>query len=94
MKETDLVRSLGNAGMPVSSLALDVESIMDRPEPSTDNEQLLREAPNPGFFADFWDFLKTSKKWWLLPLLVVFLALGVVLVLAHTAAAPFIYTLF
>ena len=67
---------------------------MEQPDPITKNESLLQEASNPGFLADFWDFLKTSKKWWLLPLLLVFLALGVVLVLAHTAAAPFIYTLF
>jgi hypothetical protein len=67
---------------------------MDKPDSVVDNESLLQEASNPGFFADFWDFLKTSKKWWLLPLLVIFLALGVILVLAHTAAAPFIYTLF
>lgn len=67
---------------------------MSNSEPVTDNESLLQEAANPGFLADFWDFLKTSKKWWLLPLLVIFLGLGVILVLAHTAAAPFIYTLF
>jgi hypothetical protein len=67
---------------------------MERPDPGSQNESLLQNAPNPGFFADFWDFLMTSKKWWMLPLLVVFLLLGLVLVLAHTAAAPFIYTLF
>jgi hypothetical protein len=67
---------------------------MDKPESVTDNENLLQEASNPGFLEDFWDFLKTSKKWWMLPLIMVFLALGVILVLAHTAAAPFIYTLF
>ena len=67
---------------------------MEHPDPATENENLLRQASDPGLLADFWDFLKTSRKWWMLPLLVVFLALGVVLVLAHTAAAPFIYTLF
>jgi hypothetical protein len=67
---------------------------MEQPDSTSDNESLLQEASNPGFFADFWDFLQTSKKWWLLPLLLIFLGLGVILVLAHTAAAPFIYTLF
>ncbi len=71
-----------------------MESIMEHTDPIIDNERLLQEATNPGFLADFWDFLHTSKKWWLLPLFLVFLALGVVLVLAHTAAAPFIYTIF
>jgi hypothetical protein len=67
---------------------------MEQSKPITDNESLLQQASNPGFLADFWDFLTTSKKWWMLPLLIVFLLLGLVLVLAHTAAAPFIYTLF
>jgi hypothetical protein len=67
---------------------------MEPTDPISENESLLQEAGNPGFFADFWDLLKTSKKWWMLPLLLVFLVLGIVLVLAHTAAAPFIYTLF
>ena len=67
---------------------------MDQPDPITENQDPFQDASNPGFFADFWDFLTTSKKWWMLPLLAVFLLLGLVLVLAHTAAAPFIYTLF
>jgi hypothetical protein len=62
--------------------------------PSTDNEHLFQEESDPGFFADLWDFLKTSRKWWMLPLLAAFLILGTILVLAQTAAAPFIYTLF
>jgi hypothetical protein len=70
-----------------------METIMGQPNPVTENEDLLQEASNPGFFADFGDFLKTRQKWWMLPLLVVFLLLGVVLVLAHTAAALFMYTL-
>jgi hypothetical protein len=63
-------------------------------DPVNENERLLQEAANPGFFGDFWDFLTTSKKWWMLPLFVVFLLIGVVLGLAYTAAAPFIYTIF
>ena len=44
-----------------------MESIMEPPNPVTENEDLLREASDPGFFADFWDFLQTSRKWWMLP---------------------------
>jgi Family of unknown function (DUF5989) len=47
-----------------------------------------------GFFAELWDFLKHNKKWWLLPILIVILGVGVLIVLSSTAAAPFIYTLF
>ena len=43
---------------------------------------------------EFGGFLKENKKWWLVPILVVFLLLGVLIVLGGTGAAPFIYTLF
>lgn len=45
--------------------------------------------------AEFWDFMKIRKKWWLLPIVVVLLLLGIFFVLFEgTALAPFIYTLF
>lgn len=40
------------------------------------------------------DFLRESKKWWLTPIVVMMLLLGVLVVLSGTGAAPFIYTLF
>ncbi|MCH8192814.1 MAG: hypothetical protein IIA65_02215 [Planctomycetes bacterium] len=43
---------------------------------------------------EFWDFLKHNKKWWLLPILIVVLLLGLIVFLAGTPAAPFIYPLF
>ena len=36
----------------------------------------------------------TNKKWWLGPIVLALLALGGLLLLTSTAAAPFIYTLF
>ena len=45
-------------------------------------------------FGDFWHFLRSTKKWFLLPILAVMLVLGALMVLGGTAAAPFIYTLF
>ena len=44
--------------------------------------------------AEFWCFLKHNKKWWLLPIVLVLLLLGLVVLLAGTSAAPFIYTIF
>jgi len=44
--------------------------------------------------GELWLFLRQNKKWWLLPILVVFFLLGVLMLLGSTAAAPFIYTLF
>jgi hypothetical protein len=44
---------------------------------------------------DLWGFLKERKKWWLLPVIVILLFVGVLIALAGTSAiAPFIYTLF
>lgn len=47
------------------------------------------------FFKDLWEFLKTRKKFWLLPIILVLLLFGVLIVLTSgTAIAPFVYTLF
>lgn len=39
-------------------------------------------------------FLRENKKWWIAPIVVSILILGLLVVLGGTAAAPFIYTLF
>jgi len=49
---------------------------------------------NPGFFRDLVSFMMQNKKWWLVPVVIVTLLVGVLIVLGSTAAAPFIYTLF
>ena len=47
------------------------------------------------FWKDIWKYLRTRKKYWLLPVVLILLLLGIVLALtAGTAVAPFIYTLF
>ena len=48
----------------------------------------------PGLLADLFAFLKHTKKWWLLPILVVLALFGLLAALGGTSAAPFIYTLF
>jgi hypothetical protein len=48
-----------------------------------------------GFLVELWAFLRTRKKFWLLPILVLMLMFGALLILAQTTAvAPFIYTIF
>jgi len=44
--------------------------------------------------GDFVDMLKRNKKWWLLPIVIAVVLVGVLVILSSTAAAPFIYTLF
>ena len=44
---------------------------------------------------ELWGFLRTRKKWWLLPIIVVFLLLGLLIIFTESSAvAPFVYTLF
>jgi hypothetical protein len=44
---------------------------------------------------DLWGFLKSRKKFWLLPIILTLLLLGVLIVMTSgSAIAPFIYTLF
>lgn len=45
--------------------------------------------------VEFWSFLRSRKKLWLAPILVVMVTLGGLLILAQgSVIAPFIYTLF
>jgi len=47
------------------------------------------------FIKEFWRFLISRKKYWLLPIMIVMTLLGALIVLAQgSAVAPFIYTLF
>lgn len=47
------------------------------------------------FARELWAFLRERKKFWLLPILLVLIFLGVLMVLSQgSVIAPFIYTLF
>lgn len=47
------------------------------------------------YIAEFWEFLKVRKKWWLAPIILFLLLLGGLILLTEgSAVAPFIYTLF
>jgi hypothetical protein len=44
---------------------------------------------------EFWNFLRVRKKWWIAPIVILILTLGLILVLTEgSALAPFIYSLF
>ena len=57
-------------------------------------EEAARNRRQASFASEFWQFLRHSKKWWLLPIVVILTAFGLLMVLSGGAAAPFIYTLF
>ena len=52
------------------------------------------DAPERSALLELLDSFRYSKKWWLTPIVVALLLIGLFLVLSTTAAAPFIYTLF
>lgn len=54
----------------------------------------LAPEHNRGIVGSLWGFLRDNRKWWLLPILISFLLFGVLLFLAASGAAPFIYTVF
>jgi len=44
---------------------------------------------------ELWAYMKVRKKYWLVPIILTLLSLGILIVLTEgTAVAPFIYTLF
>lgn len=47
------------------------------------------------FLKQFWDFLKVRKKWWLGPIFIMLLLLGLLVVTTQSSPLmPFVYTLF
>lgn len=47
------------------------------------------------FLREFWMFMRVRKKYWLAPVLIMFLVFGGLLVVGKgSAIAPFIYTIF
>jgi Family of unknown function (DUF5989) len=47
------------------------------------------------FVAELWQFMRTRKKYWLLPIILIMALFGGLIVLTQgTAVAPFIYTVF
>ena len=50
---------------------------------------------SPSIASELWAFMRARKKWWLLPIIVTMLLVGLLLIFAQgSALAPFIYTIF
>ena len=64
----------------------------DTPDPSF--ERAAADGQHAGFLSELWQFLRTSRKWWLVPIIVMMVLLSALIFLSGTAVAPFIYTLF
>jgi hypothetical protein len=64
--------------------------------PSDHRERFEAQAAeqDPGLVVEFWQFVRTNKKWWMIPIVAVLLVLAGLIFLGGTALAPFVYTLF
>ncbi|MBU2488096.1 MAG: hypothetical protein KKA60_01770 [Proteobacteria bacterium] len=50
---------------------------------------------NPSILAEFWEFVRTNKVYWILPIVIVLAALSLLIVFTESSTiAPFVYALF
>lgn len=93
---------------PMYSPRIDPSSI-ESPEKNPESNASLTEfasTPTPlpthitrpvmfEFFRDLWRFLRARRKWFLLPIILLLLLLGILLITAEgSAVGAFVYTLF
>jgi hypothetical protein len=57
-------------------------------------EEIAQNHVERSFPGELWALIRAKKKYWLLPIVIVLLLLGLLVFLSGTALAPFIYTLF
>ena len=50
------------------------------------------EKSGGGLLSELWGFLKSNKKWWLLPIVIMFLVFSFLILLTSTGLGPFIYS--
>jgi hypothetical protein len=57
--------------------------------------KLKKMAKNKSMLGEIWDFLKVRKAWWLLPVIVMLILVGILIIFSQSSAlSPFIYALF
>ena len=66
---------------------------MTQPDPGA-FEKAAADTRGTTLVSELWGFLRVNKKWWLLPILLVMGVFSLLILLAGTGVAPFIYTLF
>ena len=64
------------------------------PDPQKTSFSKQAEGKQRGAIAEFLSFAAHNKKWWLTPIIVVLILVGVLAVLGCSGVAPFIYSLF
>jgi len=50
---------------------------------------------NKSLLGELWDFMKVRKAWWLAPIIILLILVGILIVFGQSSAvSPFIYALF
>jgi hypothetical protein len=50
---------------------------------------------NKSLLGEVWEFMRVRKKWWLLPLVIFFILIGLLIIFGQSSPiSPFIYSLF
>lgn len=82
--------------MSIQEKTVQQQSAPVNPSHASEKNDFLAAADRPasGTFSEIWSYLSHNKKWWLTPIILVLLMVGVLVILAGTSAAPLIYTLF
>lgn len=55
----------------------------------------IKMSKNKSLLGELWDFLKVRKAWWLTPIILMLILIGILIILGQSSAvSPFIYALF
>jgi len=50
---------------------------------------------NKSFLREVWDFLKIRKAWWLVPIIIMLILVGILIIFGQSSTvSPFVYALF
>ncbi len=50
---------------------------------------------NKSLIGEFWSYFKERKVWWMVPIIILILLVGILIILAQSSSiSPFIYALF
>lgn len=56
---------------------------------------MSEKSKNRNLLIELWDFMKVRKKWWLLPIIVMLILIGILIIVGQSSVlSPFIYALF
>ena len=63
-------------------------------DPKRETLDQLSSHGSGNLLVEYWNFLRDNRKWYLIPIVIALLLLGMLVFVAGSSAAPFIYTMF